>query len=163
MELKKMIMVGMADLNIGKNPAALTTLGLGSCVGIALWDPISKVGGLAHCMLPDSSQISNNSNVAKFVDTAVIRLVNDMARLGANKQRIVAKLAGGAQMFAFNSSNDNMRIGDRNVDASIKILKSIGIRIIAQDTGNNYGRTIELYCDDGRLVVKTIGKGNKTL
>jgi len=156
-------MVGMADLNIVKNPGVLITLGLGSCVGICLYDPISKVAGMAHCMLPDSTQILNNDNIAKFVDTAVMRLVNDMGRAGANKRAIIAKLAGGAQMFAFSNTNDNMRIGDRNVDASIKILKELNIPLKGMDVRENYGRTIELYTDTGRLVIKTIGKGNKEL
>lgn len=157
------VMVGMADLNIVKNPGVLITLGLGSCVGICLYDPISKVAGMAHCMLPDSTQILNNDNIAKFVDTAVMRLVNDMGRAGANKRAIIAKLAGGAQMFAFSNTNDNMRIGDRNVDASIKILKELNIPLKGMDVRENYGRTIELYTDTGRLVIKTIGKGNKEL
>lgn len=157
------IMVGMADLNIAKDPGMLTTLGLGSCVGIALYDPTSKIAGLAHVMLPDSTQIKNNSNVAKFADSATVRLVNDMVRAGARRERIKAKLAGGAQMFAFNAVNDNMRIGDRNVEASIKILRQFNIPIIGQDTGNTYGRTVELYAEDGRLVIKTIGHGSRVL
>jgi chemotaxis protein CheD len=83
--------------------------------------------------------------------------------MGARKERVVAKLAGGAQMFAFSQSNDMMRIGARNVVASQKILKELGIPIIASDTGANYGRTIELYTEDGRLVIKTIGHGIKKI
>ena len=160
-----MIMVGMADLNIAKHPGTLTTLGLGSCVGIALYDPITKVAGMAHCMLPDSNQIKNNANVAKFVDTATDKLIADMVAAGASQRRLVAKLAGGAQMFAFGagSTNETMRIGDRNVEASKSKLASLGIRIVAFDVGDNYGRTIELYSDDGRLVIKTIGRGTKTI
>ncbi|MCL2619550.1 MAG: chemotaxis protein CheD [Defluviitaleaceae bacterium] len=156
-------LVGMADMKAVKHPGMLTTLGLGSCVGICLYDPISKVAGMAHCMLPDSTQITNNSNVAKFVDTATIRLINDMAKLGANKRNIVAKLAGGAQMFNFTATDNSMRVGDRNVDASLKILRELGVQIKAQDVRENYGRTIEFYTDDGRLLVKTIGKGTKEL
>jgi len=156
-------MVGMADMNITKDPGVLITLGLGSCVGICLYDPTSKVAGMAHCMLPDSTQIMNNDNLAKFVDTAIIRLINDMGRAGANKRAIVAKLAGGAQMFAFNSTNDSMRIGDRNVDASIKILKELNIPIKSMDVRENYGRTIELHTSTGILNIKTIGKGTKEI
>ena len=158
-----MTMVGMADMNLVKHPGALTTLGLGSCVGIALYDPITKIAGLAHCMLPDSTQIQNNTNQAKFVDTAIDGLVKDMVKLGAQQRRIVAKVAGGAQMFAFNSSNDSMRIGDRNVDATTQILRKMRIPIVATDVRENYGRTVELHSDDGRLVIKTIGRGVKTI
>lgn len=163
MSLNSMIIVGMADLKVAKAPDVLTTLGLGSCVGIALYDPTTKIAGLAHCMLPDSTQIQNNSNIAKFVDTAIIRLVNDMGRVGANKSAIKAKIAGGAQMFAFNATNEHMRIGDRNVESTVNILRSLKIPIIASDTGSTYGRTVELYADDGTFLIKTIGHGNKTI
>lgn len=163
MEAKKSIMVGMADMKTTAHPGTLITLGLGSCVGICLYDPVSKIAGMAHCMLPDSTKIANNENLAKFVDTATIRLINDMARMGANKSRIVAKLAGGAQMFSFNTTNENMRVGDRNIDASIKILKELKIPIKSMDVRENHGRTIELHTDDGKLTVKTIGKGIKQI
>jgi chemotaxis protein CheD len=153
------IIVGMADLNVIKAPGMLTTLGLGSCVGIALYDSVNKVAGLAHCMLPDSTQIQNNSNIAKFVDTALIRLINNMGRSGANKRILKAKVAGGAQMFAFNSTNESMRIGDRNVDATLKMLREFNIPVVGRDTGANYGRTVELFAEDGRFVIKTIGHG----
>jgi chemotaxis protein CheD len=160
---QNMTMVGMADMNLVKDPGALTTLGLGSCVGIALYDPGSKIAALAHCMLPEAAQIQNNSNAAKFVDTAIVQLIKDMEKLGALRRRIVAKLAGGAQMFAFNSTNESMRIGDRNVDAATKVLRQEGIPIVATDVRENHGRTVELFTADGSLVVKTIGKGIKTI
>lgn len=102
MNYNGMIKVGMADMNITTHPGVLTTLGLGSCIGIALYDPSTKIAGLAHIMLPDSTQIKNNSNVAKFADTATVQLLAQMVKIGANKSRVKAKLAGGAQMFAFN-------------------------------------------------------------
>ncbi len=160
---ENLIIVGMADLKHCKVPMILTTLGLGSCVGIALYEPYAKVAGLAHCMLPDSTQIQNNSNVAKFVDTAVVKLLRDMMLAGARKDLIKAKLAGGAQMFAFNSTNEMMRIGDRNVEAAVKALQYFSIPIVAKDVGSNYGRTIELYSDDGRLLIKSVGHGEKTI
>jgi chemotaxis protein CheD len=157
------IIVGMADLNVTRAPGVLTTLGLGSCVGIALYDPTVKVAGLAHIMLPDSKLIQNNSNTAKFADTAIVRLLNDMMKLGAKRERCKAKIAGGAQMFAFNSTNDNMRIGDRNVEATLKWLKLINIPLLARETGADFGRTVELYAEDGRFLIKTIGHGNRVL
>ena len=158
-----MIIVGMADLNVCKSPMALTTLGLGSCVGIALYDSLTKTAGLAHIMLPDSTQIQNNSNKAKFADTAMKKLIDDMVRLGAKRGYLKAKIAGGAQMFAFNSTNESMRIGDRNVEATIRLLSQHRIPLLARDTGDNYGRTVELFAEDGRFLIKTIGHGNRTL
>lgn len=159
----KTIKVGMADLNVAKASDTLITLGLGSCVGIVLYDPISKVGGLAHIMLPDSTQIKNNSNLAKFADTAIILLIKKMIQLGAIQSRIVAKLAGGAQMFDFKQTSEVMRIGYRNIITSQKILKDLSIPIIASDVGENYGRTIELHTDTGILTVKTINHGIKEI
>ena len=94
-----MIVVGMADLNVTRAPGTLTTLGLGSCVGIALYDPATKIAGLAHIMLPDSKAIHNNSNVAKFADTAIVKMIADMERLGARRANITAKIAGGAHLI----------------------------------------------------------------
>lgn len=97
--MSEIIKVGMADLNICKSPNGITTLGLGSCVGIAIRDPLTKIGGLAHIMLPDSTVIANNSNKPKFADTGIAMLVDLVVKAGANRARLVAKIAGGAQMF----------------------------------------------------------------
>ena len=96
-----MIKVGMADLKLCKAPDAITTLGLGSCVGIAIRDPITKIGGLAHIMLPDSKQFENNANIPKFADSGAKELVRLIVEAGGNRSRLVAKIAGGAQMFTF--------------------------------------------------------------
>ncbi|MCH4888747.1 chemotaxis protein CheD [Acidaminobacter sp. JC074] len=156
-----MIKVGMADLKVAKHPGSLTTLGLGSCIGICLYDPSTKVIGMAHIMLPSSKTIKNNQNVAKFADTAIIKLIDDMKKQGANKSRLVGKIAGGSQMFKFSSGNDMMKIGLRNAEAVREILKENRIPIKADDTGGNFGRTIEFYSDTGRLLIKTIGHGVK--
>ncbi|PAB61247.1 chemotaxis protein CheD [Anaeromicrobium sediminis] len=159
----KVIKVGMADLNVAKSGDCLTTLGLGSCIGITLYDPISKVAGLAHIMLPSSKSIKNNSNPAKFADTAMDILIDKMIKAGARKTRLVSKIAGGAQMFSFSTKNDLMKIGQRNAIATKEILKEKGIRLIGDDTGGNFGRTIEINSDTGILFIKTIGKGTKEI
>nr|WP_302595236.1 chemotaxis protein CheD [uncultured Cellulosilyticum sp.] len=159
----KIIKVGMADLKVAKAPDILTTLGLGSCVGIALYDNVAKIGGLAHIMLPDSTQIKNNSNVAKFADTAIEQLIEELVSQGARNTRLVAKIAGGAHMFEFKNMDDMMRIGTRNVSAVIDCLEAFRIPIIASDTGSNYGRTVELHTATGVFVVKTIGHGVKEI
>lgn len=162
--MSEMIKVGMADLKACKAPDALTTLGLGSCVGVCLYDSVTKVSGMAHIMLPDSKQITRQqSNPMKFADTGIDMLLNDMIKLGADKKRLKAKIAGGAQMFAFNSTSAIGRIGDRNVEAVKAKLKELSIPIIAQDTGENYGRTIEFYSEDGRLRIRSVGKEIKTM
>ncbi|SDB39218.1 MULTISPECIES: chemotaxis protein CheD [unclassified Butyrivibrio] len=161
--MSQIIKVGMADLNICVSPDGITTLGLGSCVGIAVRDPVTKIGGLAHIMLPDSKEIKNNSNIPKFADTGIDELIKQVVAKGANKSRLVAKIAGGAQMFAFNSGNATMRVGERNVAATIKKLKELGIPILAQDTGDSYGRTVIFYPENGNFVIRAVGKPEKTI
>ena len=157
------IKVGMADLKTGKDPDILTTLGLGSCIGIALWDPTTKIGGLAHVMLPDSTKIRNNSNIAKFADTGIVELVRQMEAMGVQKRRLVAKIAGGARMFEVSGSTSVGNIGEKNALASKEKLKELGIPILAEDTGLNYGRTVELNCANGDYVIKAVGKPVKTI
>ena len=154
----EIIKVGMADLNVCAAPDAITTLGLGSCIGIAIRDPITKIGGLAHIMLPDSKQIKNNSNLYKFADTGIDELVRLLLLKGASKQRLVAKIAGGAQMFAFQNKSDLVRVGERNAEACVEILKRLNIPLLAQDTGLNYGRTVVFYPETGDYKIKAVGK-----
>lgn len=161
----QMIKVGMADLKICKAPDAVTTLGLGSCVGIAIRDPMTKIGGLAHIMLPDSTQITSQTvNIPKFADTGAKELVNQIVKAGGNRSRLVAKIAGGAQMFAFqNSGNEMMAVGERNAKSVRKVLAEMKIPILAEDCGLNYGRTVEFFPETGDYVIKAVGKPVKTI
>lgn len=152
------IKVGMADLKVCVSPDSITTLGLGSCVGIALCDPSTKIGGLAHIMLPDSTSIRNNSNIPKFADTGIEELVKQVTKKGANRNRLVAKIAGGAQMFAFGSNSEAVRVGERNVQAVKKKLAELKIPILAEDTGKNFGRTVIFYPETGDFVIRAVGK-----
>lgn len=161
--MAELIKVGMADYKVGRYPASLISYGLGSCVGIALYDPVTKIGGLAHIMLPDSKQARSTENPAKFADTALPKMLDDLQKLGALKTRLTAKIAGGAQMFSFTNTTDIMRVGERNAEAVRIILKKLDLRLIADDTGGNYGRTVELKLDTGVFRVKTIDKGEKEL
>lgn len=157
------IKVGMADLKTAKAPDTLTTLGLGSCIGIALWDSTTKIGGLAHIMLPDSTKIRNNSNIAKFADTGIVELVRQMEVLGVPRRRMVAKIAGGAKMFEVAGTTSVGNIGEKNAIASKKTLQELGIPILAEDTGLNYGRTVELDCSNGDYIIKAVGKSVKKI
>lgn len=161
--MSEVIKVGMADLKICTAPDSVTTLGLGSCVGIAIRDPMTKIGGLAHVMLPDSEAIKNNTNIYKFADTGIEELVRQMEKAGAKRSRMVAKIAGGAQMFAFQNKSDLVRVGDRNVEASKKKLKELSIPILAEDTGDSYGRTVIFYPETGDYVIKAVGKEERTI
>lgn len=161
--MAELIKVGMADYKIGNNPASIISYGLGSCVGIALFDPVTKVGGLAHIMLPDSTQARSAENPAKFADTAIPKMLDDMLQAGAVRTRITAKIAGGAQMFKFANATDIMRVGERNAESVKSVLKKLGLQLLAEDTGGNYGRTVELKLESGLYRIKTIDKGEKEL
>jgi chemotaxis protein CheD len=155
-----MIIVGMADSAVAKKPAKITTLGLGSCVGVAMYDKNSCVGGMVHVMLPSIENARSKDNLAKFADTGIPYLVECMVKEGAAKSAIKAKIAGGARMFSF-SSTAQLNIGERNVTATKEILKKLRIPLVAEDTGENYGRTIILDTDNGQLIVKSALKGQK--
>lgn len=157
------VKVGMADLNICRAPDMITTLGLGSCIGIAVYDSVAKIGGLAHIMLPDSTQMRNNSNIAKFADTGIEELVRRIVAAGANKRRLVAKIAGGARMFEVKGMSGIGNVGERNAIASRQKLKQLGIPLVAEDTGLNFGRTVELYPETGEFYIKAVGKTVKII
>lgn len=160
----EVIKVGMADLNVCKTPDSLTTLGLGSCVGVAIYDKNTKITGLAHIMLPSSKEISNNSNIAKFADTGIEETVRLMKKMGADTSKLVAKIAGGAQMFAFSlKNNDMLNVGERNVNAVKEKLKELNIPIVAEDTGLNYGRTVIIDSNTGMYTIKAVGKPIKEI
>lgn len=161
--MSEVIKVGMADLNVCKAPDVITTLGLGSCIGLILYDPVSKVGGMVHYMLPDSTKVRNNSNIAKFGDTGIRELLKRVVAAGANRGRLIAKIAGGAKMFEVSGLSEVGNIGERNAEAAKEILKELGIRLVAEDTGLNYGRTVELYCETGEFHVKSVGKPLKII
>ena len=158
--MSEVIKVGMADLNVCKAPDVITTLGLGSCIGLVFYDPVSKVGGMVHYMLPDSTKVRNNSNIAKFADTGIDELLRRVIAAGANKGRLIAKIAGGARMCEVSGLSDVGNIVARNAKAK---LKQLGIRLVAEDTGLNYGRTVELHCDTGEFYIKSVGKPLKII
>lgn len=156
---EKEVRVGIGDLNVALPPDKLITLGLGSCVGIAIYDSINKVAGLAHIMLPYSTSFSNQSNPLKFADIAIPALVKKMEESGANKRLIKAKIAGGASMFSFPDKNPIMDIGGRNATAVKEVLQSLNIPIISEDLGGNSGRTMIIDATNGKVYIKSIGKG----
>jgi chemotaxis protein CheD len=159
-----LVKVGMADLNIARDGAVLKTTGLGSCVGLALFDPHLRLGGMVHIMLPASDIAREGQlNIAKYADTAIPELLDRMKSQGAVTGRLVAKMAGGAQMFAFVGGSDTMRIGPRNVEATRQALENYRIPLVAEDTGGNYGRTVELNSQTGVFTIRSVQFGVKEI
>jgi len=157
-----MIVIGMADYAVTRSPEKLTTLGLGSCVGIALYDPVTKIGGLLHIMLPTIENARFTDNCAKFADSGIPYLVEEMISIGAVRRRLVAKIAGGAKMFSFNS-DANLNIGERNIQATKIVLSEMKVPIISEDVGKNYGRTVVLDTDTGVYYIKSAIKGENVI
>jgi len=153
----EIIRVGMADLHVVNRPCILLTVGLGSCVAIALFDKTRKTAGLAHIMLPDSRQVKGPLNPAKFADTAIDELLRRMTDLGADIRDIMAKLAGGACMFE-NGQGGRLNIGERNIECAVNRLKRCKIPIAAMDVGKDYGRTVEFNTATGVLTIKAVGR-----
>lgn len=164
MTQRQLIKVGMADLDVASGGALLRTTGLGSCVGLTLYDPALKIGGMAHVMLPSSGIARERRlNAAKYADTALPELIDRMEHAGAHTERLLAKMAGGAQMFAFSGGGDSMRIGPRNAEACAAMLAKLGIPLLAQDTGGSFGRTIELDTASGTLLIRSVQFGMKEI
>jgi chemotaxis protein CheD len=157
--MKQEIRVGISDMNTAFSPDKIYTVGLGSCIGIVLYDKELKLGGMAHIMLPDSRLFSDVCNPLKFADLAIPMLLEDMRKLGSKKQNVIAKIAGGASMFNFADKKLNMDIGRRNSDSVKQILDSMLIPLIREDVGGNKARTMILNTENGIVEIKTVGMG----
>jgi len=153
-----LITVGISDMKIASGDDILITYALGSCVGTCLYDRAAGVIGLSHVLLSDCGMCPDDSNVYKFANTAIKELVRKMKEKGALQYRMQAKIAGGAQMFACSN-----RIGDKNIKAVIEELNKLGIKIVAADVGENYGRTMECHASDGHVEINALSKGKKIL
>lgn len=156
------IRVKVADYAVATN-GMLSTIGLGSCVAIVLYDAEAAIGGLAHVLLPSESMSRDRSNPAKFPATVVPLLVEEMRGLGAELRRMRAKIAGGASMFGNLIGTGGINIGERNVVAVRAALDRAGIPLVANDTGSDYGRSVFFYLDDGRVEVRSLRRGSRVL
>lgn len=152
------IKVGIAECKICSAPDLITTIGLGSCVGVVLYDEHKKIAGLLHVMLPDSTKIKDNSNRAKFANTGIDLLLENLYDMGINKKDLKAKLAGGARMFSFSSDSNIGNVGQKNGIAVTEKLEELKIPIISSDLGKNYGRTIIFNPEDCTLTINSAGK-----
>ncbi len=159
----KVIRVGMADLNVCRIPDTITTLGLGSCIGLVLFDVTTSICGMVHVMLPDSTIMKTIDNPAKFADTGIDELIKRLAMMGVPQRSLMAKMAGGAKMFSVNTGSDLLKIGERNSEAVKKILEKKKIPLMASDCGGTYGRTIEFDPSTFKLYIRSIGMPEKTI
>lgn len=150
------VAVGIGKIYATKDPSmVLVSCGLGSCVAVSIYDPVARVGGLAHVMLPSSKETGDRAASHRFADVAVPALVKELIKLGATPGHVVCKIAGGAQMLAAPGQRNGQSIGERNVEAVKKALIELGIVPDSADTGGTQGRTMRLFMDTGRVVVRT--------
>ena len=152
---QELFVVGMGEFIVTASPdAVLSCIGLGSCVAVCVYDFQEKIGGMAHIVLPNHNGLPGG-NHAKFADTAVPLLLNEMIRKGGLKSRLVVKIAGGAQMSLAPWLRDTFRTGERNLAQVVSALQKEKIALAAADTGGTVGRTVKLHVNTGQVTVKT--------
>lgn len=157
------VAVRIGDVKVASAPSVLFTIGLGSCVAIALYDAVAKVGGLAHAMLPDPRSGRRGAPAGRFASTAVPQLLAQMEAEGATTARMRARLAGGASMFRDVLEGEGLRLGERNVEAARSALSEAGVPIDGEDVFGTYGRSVFLRTTDGQLVVTSVEHANVIL
>jgi len=153
--VEDIITVGIGEYAIAEGDKKITTVGLGSCVGIIIYDHIKNIHGLSHIMLPEMG--IKQDRIGKYANTAIPKMIEDLEKKGAFKINMKAKIAGGASVFAF--KQDTLKIGERNITAVKKILRELNIKIEAEDVGGNRGRTIIFNPKTRELTIRMVKKG----
>lgn len=150
------LVVGISDVKLSKAPGVIITYALGSCIGVCFYDPAVRLGALLHIMLPDAP--AKIDNIFKYADTGIPETLRKMEALGANRNRITAKIAGGAQMFQVPGDNSLGNIGRRNADSVKMTLLRNRIRLLSSDVGGSVARTVEFDTSSGIAKVRTYGR-----
>ncbi len=162
MSMEKELKVGIGDMKLTRNEGRIITYALGSCIGISFYDPFIRLGALLHIMLPARFN-ANDPNVFKYADSGIRETLRKLMAFGLVKPRTVIKIAGGAKMFEISGNSDFGNIGQRNTASVKKILQQEGLRIVAEDTGGSYARTMLLDIKTGDVTIRTFGKPEKHL
>jgi len=153
----KCIKVGMGELHTGAGGEVLTAYGIGSCIVVVCFDEEKPLAGMLHAMLPEKTGKAHDKN--RYADTGIENLVKSMIDLGVNIKNMRAKIFGGARMFEIGNESD--AIGSRNIKKAKEILERKGIPILGEDTGSNYGRTIEYFVTEKKAQVRSFGRDIK--
>lgn len=156
----KLITIPIADYKVSQSPDILRTI-LGSCVGICLYEPESRIGGLAHIMLPENNNKSTNPK--KYADSAIALMIDELLKKGANSEHLVAKIAGGASMFKMPGNSFIGSIGINNVKKVREVLNNYHITVIGEDVFGDYGRTVDFFLETGMLKIKSLGHEEKVI
>lgn len=161
--MDRIINVGLGELVVSQNPAeVLVAYGLGSCLGISMYDPHRRIAGLLHAVLPERLN-GGDTLQSKYVNSGLQRLLEQMTAAGAHPQSLVLRMAGGANMLASPSLSQTFDIGTRNIKSARQTAEMLGLQFAAQEVGGNMGRTVRLYVSTGRMTVRTIGGQERDL
>ena len=156
-----LIEVQMGKMELTQSPGKLITRGLGSCLGITFWDPIKKAGVMVHPMLPDMERSKIKSNPSRFVNSGIVLALEELEKKGCFRSRLEVKVFGGAHMFSFINTDSALNVGQKNIEMAHAILNGLNIKILAEEVGGTFGRTIELDTETGKVVVRTVSWGEK--
>ena len=151
--------VGLGEIKVSKDPQdVLVAYGLGSCLGIGIYDPLTHLAGLLHAILPCSTANGRlPEQPGKYVDTGIETLLNLLVQQCAYKPRLIVRLAGGANMLTAPGFSQVMNIGARNVETAMQVLTSLQLKVVGQEVGGHSGRTVRFYATDGRMTIRTAG------
>jgi chemotaxis protein CheD len=159
----KPINVGIGELSVTKDiNTVLKCIGIGSCIALCAWDPVSRVGGIAHMLLPCSRNRDEMSSPVKYIDSGVPFMLNKMIKNGATRSNLIIKIAGGAKMLSIPGEN-GLDIGQKNIAEIKAALIRENLAACGADLGGNMGRTIEFFMDSGKITIKTINGNLKEL
>ena len=158
--MENSVSVGLGEIAVSRNPnEVLVAYGLGSCLGIGMYDPVAKVAGLLHAVLPESPDNNSlNGSAAKYVNTGISELMKSMEKAGANPERSKIRVVGGANMLLSSSLSKTFDIGTRNIDAARKTFEKLRLKVAAEEVGGHTGRTVRLFVQDGRMTFRVVGE-----
>lgn len=162
--MENLLSIGLGEMQISADPnTIMICYGLGSCIGISFYDPVRKVGALAHIVLPDSAMARAQDGPPKYANTCIPYVLEQMKKKGAIHNRIIVKIAGGAQVLQVAGVKNRLDIGSRNIEAVREALKQAGLFLKGEDVGGNFGRTMQFFIESGKNVIKVVGKGEKEI
>jgi chemotaxis protein CheD len=152
-----MVSVGLGEVKISRDPMdVLTAFGLGSCLGIGMYDPVARVAGLLHAILP-SMPNGSTEHAARYVDSGIRTLLNLILNAGGLQSRLIIRMAGGANMLVAPGFSSTLNIGSRNIEVAYATFNKLNLKLASQDVGGSIGRTVRFYVADGRMTIRTIG------
>ena len=159
--MKDPISLGLGEQAISRNPEdILVAYGLGSCLGISMVDPSTRISGLLHAVLPTAMNgLEPSGNASqKYVDSGIESMLAAMLKEGANKSRLIIRVVGGANMLISPGSTNSFDIGTRNIETARKTFQRLNMSITAEEVGGHTGRTVRVYIADSRVTVRVIGE-----